>query len=73
MQLDLRQFEPASDEEKAQIETMRESTTFFRDGMRKLRRNRLAMTSLIVLILLTLLAAGGCLYNKVVSPNLDAI
>ena len=29
--------------------------------------------SSIVLILLTLLAAGGCLYNKVVSPNLDAI
>ncbi len=57
MQLDLRQFEPASDEEKAQIETMRESTTFFRDGMRKLCRNRLAMTSLIVLILLTLAVA----------------
>ncbi len=29
--------------------------------------------SSIVLILLTLLAAAGCLYNKVVSPNLDAI
>ena len=33
---------------------MRESTTFFRDGMRKLMKNPLAVASLIVLIILTL-------------------
>ena len=33
---------------------MRESTTFFRDGMRKLRKNPLAMVSLVVLICLVL-------------------
>ena len=52
LQIDLSKFEPATEEEKAQHETMRESTTFFRDGMRKLRKNKLAMLSLIVLILL---------------------
>ncbi len=52
LQIDLSKFEKASDEEKAQHETMRESTTFFRDGMRKLRRNPLAVASLIVLVAL---------------------
>ena len=54
LQIDPRKFEWASDEEKAQHETMRESTTFFRDGMRKLRRNPLAVGSLIVLVCLVL-------------------
>ena len=52
LQLDLEKFEPATEEEKAQHETMRESTTFFRDGMRKLFRNPLAVGSIIVLLLL---------------------
>ena len=52
LQIDLSKFERASDDEKAQHETMRESTTFFRDGMRKLRKNPLAMASLIVLLCL---------------------
>ena len=54
LQIDLSKFEKATDEEKAQHETMRESTTFFRDGMRKLRRNPLAMMSLIILACLVL-------------------
>lgn len=54
MQIDLSKFEPASDEEKQQHETMRESTTFFRDGMRKLSKNPLAMISLVVLVILVL-------------------
>ena len=54
LQLDLSKFEMATDAEKAQHETMRESTTFFRDGMRKLRKNPLAMISLFVLIALVL-------------------
>ncbi len=52
LQLDVSKFEPASDAEKEQHETMRESTTFFRDGMRKLFRNPLAVISLIVLLLI---------------------
>lgn len=54
LQIDLQKFSPATDEEKQQHETMRESTTFFRDGMRKLMKNPLAVASLIVLIILTL-------------------
>ena len=52
MQLDPSKFELASDEEKAQQDVMRESTTFFRDGMRKLFRNPLAVASMIVLIII---------------------
>ena len=52
LQLDVAKFEPATDEEKAQHETMRESTTFFRDGMRKLFKNPLAVGSMIVLLII---------------------
>ena len=52
LQLDVSKFAPASAAEKEQHETMRESTTFFRDGMRKLFKNPLAVCSLIVLVLI---------------------
>ncbi len=55
LQIDLSKFEEVSEEEKAQAIVMRESTTFFKDGMRKLRRNPLAMASLVVLALIILL------------------
>lgn len=55
LQLDLSKFEAATEEEKAQAIVMRESTTFFKDGMRKLRKNPLAMGSLVVLALIVLL------------------
>ena len=54
LQLDVSKFEPASSEEKEQHEQMRESTTFFRDGMRKLSKNPLAVVSLIVLLVIVL-------------------
>ena len=44
------QFEPATEEEKRQQDVMSESTTFFKDGMRKLMKNPLAVASLIVLV-----------------------
>lgn len=52
MQLDLSKFEKATEEEKRQQDVMSESTTFFRDGMKKLFRNPLAVASIIVLILI---------------------
>ena len=52
LQIDLSKFEPATEEEKAQHEIQRESTTFFRDGMRKLFKNPLAVGSMIVLLVL---------------------
>ena len=51
LQLDLSKFEKASEEDKRQQEVMSESVTFFKDGMRRLRKNPLAMASIIVLLL----------------------
>ena len=47
-------FVKATEEEKRQQDVMGESTTFFKDGMRRLRRNPLAMGSVVVLILVIL-------------------
>lgn len=52
LQLDVAQFEMASQEEKAQHDVMRESTTFFKDGMRRLFKNPLAVFSILVLVTL---------------------
>ena len=49
LQLDLKKFEKATDEEKKQQDVMSESTTFFKDGMRKLFKNPLAVASIIIL------------------------
>ena len=49
---DMKDFAKASDEEKRQQEVMGESTTFFKDGLKRLRKNPLAMGSIIVLVLL---------------------
>ncbi len=52
-------FVPATEDEKRQQDVMSESTTFFKDGMRKLFKNPLAVGSLIVLfcIILTIIIA----------------
>ena len=54
LQLDPAKFEKATDEEKRQQDVMAESTTFFKDGMRKLLRNPLAIISIVILILVIL-------------------
>ncbi len=43
-------FELATDEEKKQQDVMGESTTFFKDGMKRLSKNPLAMGSIFVLL-----------------------
>lgn len=48
-------FEQATEEEKKQQDVMGESTTFFKDGMRRLRKNPLAMGSIVVLLLIILI------------------
>lgn len=67
-------FEPASEEEKSQQEVMSESVTFFRDGMRRLRKNPLAMASVVVLvlILLTIIIAPMIVpygYDEIITVN----
>lgn len=51
-QIDLKKFEKATDEEKRQQEVMSESVSFFKDGMRKLMKNPLAVGSIIALLLI---------------------
>ena len=48
-------FEKATDEEKRQQDVMGESTTFFKDGMKRLSKNPLAMGSIVVLALILIL------------------
>lgn len=55
MQIDLSKFEPATEEEKKQQEVMSTSSTFFKDGMRKLKKNPLAVGSFIVLCAIILM------------------
>ena len=55
-QIDPDLFDKASDEEKAQVVTQRESISFMKDAMRRLVRNKMAMTCLVILILITLIA-----------------
>jgi oligopeptide transport system permease protein len=54
MQIDLNKFEPATEDEKRQQDVMSESTTFFRDGMKKLLKNPLAVISLVLLVIILL-------------------
>ena len=56
LQIDPKKFEAATDEEKAQQLTQRESVSFFKDSMRRLARNKMAMICLGVLVVITLIA-----------------
>lgn len=73
-QIDLSKFEKATDEEKRQQDVMSESTSFFKDGMRKLMKNPLAVLSIIVLlaIILTIIIAPMIVpygYEEILSVN----
>ena len=56
MHPDLDCFAPASEAEKEYMVQMRPSTTFFKDGMKRLLRNKIATLSLIIIVLVTLAA-----------------
>lgn len=67
-------FEKATEEEKKQQDVMGESTTFFKDGMRRLRKNPLAMGSIVVLaaIILLIIIAPHVVpyrYDQIISVN----
>ena len=47
-------FAPASEAEKEYMVQMRPPSTFFKDGCKRLVKNRVALVSLIVIILITL-------------------
>ena len=54
MHVDLDRFLPATDEEKAYMVQMRPSSTFFKDGMKRLLKNKVATVSLIIILIITL-------------------
>ena len=54
LQLNPKLFEPATDAEKEYISRMRPSSTFFRDGCKRLLKNKVATVSLFLIILITL-------------------
>ncbi len=54
LQLDVDAFLPASEEEKQYLVQMRDSSTFFKDGVKRLLKNKVATISLIVIIIITL-------------------
>ena len=56
MHVNLDDFIPATDAEKEYMVQMRPSTTFFRDGMKRLLHNKIATISLILIIAVTLAA-----------------
>jgi len=56
LQLNLQSFEKATDEEKYMQQRMRESTTFFKDGMRRLFKNKIAVTCLVIVTLIVLIS-----------------
>ena len=73
-QIDLKKFGKATEEEKRQQDVMSESTTFFRDGMRKLLKNPLAVMSLAILtmVLITIIVAPMIVpyrYEEILSVN----
>ena len=55
-QIDPDLFEAASEDEKAQVVTQRESVSFMKDAMKRLVKNKMAMTCLVILVVITLIA-----------------
>ncbi len=52
--VDVDSFLPASDEEKRYLVQMRPSSTFFKDGIRRLVKNKVALVSFIVIVVIAL-------------------
>lgn len=54
--LNSQDFEPADESEKEYMVKMRPQTTAFKDGIRRLRKNRVAMVSFVIIVIITLSA-----------------
>ncbi len=55
-QLNVDDFVPASSEEKQSLVVMRESVSFWKDGMRRFKKNKIAMVSLLVVLVVMIFA-----------------
>ena len=56
LQLKAEDFMPASQEEKESLNIMRESVNFWKDGLRRLKKNKIAMVSLYFIIFIMIFA-----------------
>ena len=56
LQLNAEDFLPASNEEKQSLVVMRESVNFWKDGLRRLRKNKIAMVSFVFIIAIAIFA-----------------
>ena len=56
LHVDLDAFTPATAEEKEYMVQMRESTTFFKDGVKRLLKNKVATVSLVIIVVVVLAA-----------------
>lgn len=54
MQVNLDRFIPATAEDKAYMVQMRPSSTFFKDGVKRLLKNKIATVSFIIIVVITL-------------------
>ncbi len=54
MEWDIEDFQPATEEEKQHLSPIRPATTFFRDGIRRLRRNKIAFAAFCIILLVVL-------------------
>ena len=54
MHVDVEDFLPASDADKEYMVKMRPSTTFFKDGMKRLMKNKIAAISMFLIIIIAL-------------------
>ncbi|MBO5898933.1 MAG: ABC transporter permease, partial [Clostridia bacterium] len=54
MQLDVDAFLPATDAEKEYMVQMRPSSTFFKDGVKRLKKNPVAVVSFFIIVFLTI-------------------
>jgi len=54
LQVDLDAFTPASSEDKEYMVQMRPSSTFFKDGVKRLLKNKVATVSLIIVLIIAL-------------------
>ncbi len=54
IQQDLSDFRPATDKEKEYMVQMRPASTFFKDGLKRFKRNKVAMVSFFVIVIITL-------------------
>lgn len=56
LHINIDKFAPATAEEKAQQEVMREQVSFFKDGINRLKKNKIAMICFFVIIAIVLMA-----------------